>query len=72
MKRANEFYVFLTGLNGWVFVYELGFCVEFILVAVTEMTDIAPVWSKQLLDIQATTDCRFTLEGVCDVKQTHG
>ena len=55
-----------------MFVYELGFCVEFILVAVTEMTDIAPVWSKQLLDIQATTECRFTLEGVCDVKQTHG
>ena len=28
--------------------------------------DIAPVSSKEMLDIQATTECRFTLKRVCD------
>ena len=30
-------------------------------VAVTKISDIAPVLSKGFLDIQAVTECRFTL-----------
>ena len=36
------------------------------LVAVTQNSDIAPVLSKELLDIQATVECRFTLIRVRD------
>ena len=32
--------------------------------------DIAPVSSKEMLDIQATTECRFTLKRVCDMIKT--
>ena len=32
-------------------------------VAVTENSDIAPVLSKEFLDIHATIECRFTLNG---------
>ena len=35
------------------------------------MLDVAPVSSKELLDIQATTDCRLTLKQVCDMTRTH-
>ena len=31
-------------------------------VAVTELSGFAPVWSKEILDIQATTECKFTLK----------
>ena len=34
-------------------------------------SDDAPVSGKEFFDIQATTDCRFTLKGVCDMIRTH-
>ena len=37
------------------------------LVAVTETSDIAPVWSKKFLDIEAKIECRFTLKCVRDM-----
>ena len=39
-------------------------------VAVTLISDIAPVSSKKFLNIQAITDFRFTLKRVCDVIRT--
>ena len=33
-------------------------------VAVTQTSDIAPVSSKEFLDIQATIECKFTLKRV--------
>ena len=35
------------------------------------MSDIASVSSKELLDIQATTQCRFTLKRVCVMIRTY-
>ena len=35
-----------------------------------ETSDIAPVSSMEFLDIQVTTECRFTLERVCDIIRT--
>ena len=40
------------------------------LVAVTETPDIAPVSSKEFLDIQVTIRCRFTLKRVRDMIRT--
>ena len=40
-------------------------------VAVTQTSDIAPVLSKESLDIQATTECGFTLKHVRDVVRTY-
>ena len=37
------------------------------LVAVNYTSDIAPVSSKEFLDIQANIDCGFTLKGVLDI-----
>ena len=34
-------------------------------------SDIPPVSSKKFLDIQATTECRFTLKRECDMIRTH-
>lgn len=39
----------------------------FIPVAVTKISDIVPVWSRELLDIQSTRECRLTLKRVCDM-----
>ena len=39
-------------------------------VAVTASSDIAPVWSKEFLDIQITSGYRFTLTCVCDMIKT--
>ena len=39
-------------------------------VAVTESSDIAPVSSKEFLDIQITSGYRFTLTCVCDMIKT--
>ena len=36
-----------------------------ILVAVSEVSDTAPVSSKELLDVQATTEWRLNLKGAC-------
>ena len=33
--------------------------------------DIAPVSSKEFLDIQATIECGFTLKRVCDMIKTY-
>ena len=41
-------------------------------VAVTYISDIAPVLSKNFLDIEATIDCRFTLKHVPDMIITYG
>ena len=35
-------------------------------VAVTLISDIVPDWSKELLDIQATIECRCTVKNVRD------
>ena len=40
-------------------------------IAFTETSDIVSVLSKELLGIQATTECRFTLEGVHDMIITY-
>ena len=40
-------------------------------VAVTEASDIAPVLSKEFLEIQATTEFEFSLNRVCDMIRTH-
>ena len=40
-------------------------------VAVTETSDFAPALSKEPLDIQATTECGFTLKSVCDMTRTY-
>ena len=40
-------------------------------VAVTYPSDIAPVWSKEFLDIQATVKCGFTLKSVSDMVLTY-
>ena len=40
-------------------------------VLVTKTSDIAPVSSKEFLDIQATTECRFILKRICDMIGTH-
>ena len=34
-------------------------------------SDFAPVSSKELLDIQATVECGFTLKRVCDIIKTY-
>ena len=41
-------------------------------VTVTYIEDIALVLSKEFLDIQATTECRFALKSVYDMIKTHG
>ena len=40
-------------------------------VAVTQTSDFSPVSSKEFLDIQVTTECRFTLKHVCDMTRTY-
>ena len=40
-------------------------------VAATSTLDIASVSNKEFLDIHATTECRFTLKCICDIKKTH-
>ena len=39
--------------------------------AVTSTFDIAPVSSKEFLDILATTECGFTLKHICDMIRTY-
>ena len=51
-----------------MFVYKLSGC-EFP-VAVTQISDIAPVSSREFLDIQATAECRFNLKCVYDMIKT--
>ena len=41
-------------------------------VAVTQILDIAPLSSKNFLEIQATIECRFTLKRVRDMIRTYG
>ena len=53
-----------------MFVFELSGC-GFAPVAVTYAPDIAPFSNKNSLDIQATTECRFTPKRVCDMIRTH-
>ena len=52
--------------NGWVFVYKLS-GIGLSPVAVTKTSDIAPVSSKEFLDIKANIECRFTLKCVRDM-----
>ena len=40
-------------------------------VVVTQTWDIVTVLSKKFLDIQANTECMFTLKHVCDMIRTH-
>ena len=40
-------------------------------VAVTSPSDFAPASSKEFLDIQATTECGFTLKRVRDMTRTY-
>ena len=44
--------------------------VESIPIAVIQISDITPFSSKDLLDIQAATECRFSLNRVCDMIKT--
>ena len=39
-------------------------------VAVTQTSDFAPASSKKFLDMQATTECGFTLKHVRDMRRT--
>ena len=45
--------------------------VELIPVAVTYTSDIAPVSSKELFDIQTTAECKFILKRGRDMIRTH-
>ena len=40
-------------------------------VAVTSPSDFAPALSKEFLDIQATTECEFTVKRVGDMTRTY-
>ena len=40
---------------------------ESIPVVVTQISDIAPLSSKELLDLQATSACRFTVKRIYDI-----
>ena len=40
-------------------------------VAVTQTSDIGPASSKEFLDIQATTECGFTLKRVRDMRRAY-
>ena len=40
-------------------------------VGVTSLWDFAPASSKEFLDIQATIECRFNLNSVCDMTRTY-
>ena len=40
-------------------------------IAVTLTSDNVPVWSKEFLDIQATMECGFTLNCICDIIRTY-
>ena len=55
MKMVNELYVLLTGLIGWVFVYELSFC------RFDRFAELVP-WP---------TECRFRLKCICDMIRTN-
>ena len=50
-----------VSLNGWVFGYELSGC-GFKCSCSYLTSDITPASSKEFLDAQATTECRFTLK----------
>ena len=39
-------------------------------VAVTQLSDIAPLLGKEFLDIQANIECEFTLKQVRDMART--
>ena len=45
-------------------------CVGLSHVAVTSTSDLAPVWSKKLFDIQAAIVYEFTLKGISDMTKT--
>ena len=49
--------IWLVWLNGWVFIYKLSDSLT---------SDIAPVSSKEFLDIQATIEYKFTVKLVRD------
>ena len=64
--------MFLMGLNNWVFHYKLcgcgiNLCCTYLNFTYLNFTNFTyfPVSSKEILDIQATTECRFTLKYVC-------
>ena len=61
--------IWLIWLNGRVFINELSGCGSNP-VAVFQTSVIAPVLSKEFLDTQVTTECRFTLKCVCDMRRT--
>ena len=60
-------------LNGWVFFYKLSGCgFESRCSHISRCTShIAPVSSKEFLDIQAATECEFTLKRVRDIIRTY-
>ena len=49
--------IWLVWLNGWMFIYKLSDSLT---------SDIAPVSSKEFLDIQATIEYKFTVKLVRD------
>ena len=62
--------MFLTGLNDWAFIYEISGC------GIDSCSSYlnfqyTPISSKELLDIQTTTECTFTLKRGCDMIRTH-
>ena len=60
MKTVNEFCVFLTGLNGWMFFYELGGCgiLQSLILRYRVCFEQGAPWH------QSTTECRFILKRV--------
>ena len=63
--------IWLVWPYGWVFLYKLsgsGFesCCNHL-----KTSDIAPVLSKEFLDIQANIECGFTLKRICDMITTY-
>ena len=74
IKMEHSSIIWPVWLNDWVFVYELSGC-GFESRCCHLNSHIVPVLCKEILDIQATIKCRFTLKWVCDMiiiySQTH-
>ena len=64
-------FVFLTGLNGWAFVYKISGCGIDSCCSYLNFRYHA-CFEQGALDTQTTTECTFTLKRGCDIiRRTH-
>ena len=59
--------MFLTGLNGWAFAYEISGCGIDSCCSYLNFRYRACFEHKELFDIQTTTECTFTIKRGCDM-----